>query len=155
MNTFYSIIYTKPNSANDEKIAVGLVLVSNGRVWFDFAPQKVDIAEKLISGSIKGQLLNSMKGLKTFFSNLPKQLSDTLFIEESFFTQKNYLQYLHQYTNNVLQFSEPMPLAVEGDPALFSKLAERLIDMKVNEKASGKKSLFHHEVLSVIKKANL
>uniref|UniRef100_F4CBJ8 DUF3037 domain-containing protein n=1 Tax=Sphingobacterium sp. (strain 21) TaxID=743722 RepID=F4CBJ8_SPHS2 len=155
MNTFYSIIYTKPNSANDEKIAVGLVLVSNGKVWFDFALQKIDIAEKLISGSVKGQLLNSMKGLKTFFSNLPNQLSDTLFIEENFFTQKSYLQYLHQYTNNVLQFSEPMPLAAEGDSALFSKLAEKLIDMKVNEKASGKKSMFHHKVLAVIKKANL
>ncbi|MEJ7779026.1 MAG: hypothetical protein WKF68_05500 [Daejeonella sp.] len=143
MKSFYSIVYIHPNSLTAERYAVGLLLGNSSTLLFDFKVEKLNGLDRLYpSLHLKNGVLSSLKSIKQHIQQLVNEqivLKASMFNEISHLLGNDYSTYLHNYSNGMIQFSQPAPVALEVDAKLFSNLVDRFI---VGEPA---KSLNHHK----------
>lgn len=158
MKSVYSIIYIKPNSLTSEKIAVALMLVSESKVWFEFEPTKVSLAEKFFANkSSINSISNTLKEIKTFLEENNKNANlyfNELFTEKQLI-KEDYLNYLHHYSNNIIHFSKPFALSLSADDKIFNNLLVKFLDYKLPKSGDHKKMNFHHQFKTVLKEANI
>lgn len=144
MKSIYSIIYIKPNSMTSEKIAVALMLISGNKVWYEYEPAKISLAEKFFTNKDTIKLIShTLKSVKTFLADTNNTVDE------------DYLNYLHKYSNNLIHYSKPYALALDGDDAIFNTLLEKILDYKLPISNAPKKFNFHHQFKTVLKDAKI
>ena len=154
MKNFLSTIYIETNSATAEKISIGLIVVTEHKVFFKYSKNKLKIAEKLLGNSIENLVkfsLNSIKEKVTITNaDLAKQ-SQKLFSPVSFFTDE-YIKYLNRYSQGLLQYDAPKPYVAEVNPSVFESLFATFIS---KEESNKDRNTFYHQIKNKIKKSEM
>lgn len=127
MKSLLSIIYLQTNSASAEKIAAGLLAVSENEVFFHVSEQKLKLASKLSSADV-------LKHAEISFALITEKVAETnkenksvaLIKKDSLFT-KEYITYLNKYSKGLIQFDAPKSFAGTIDKKMFKVLFEQFI----------------------------
>ena len=161
MKAFYSILYFQSNSFANEKIAGGLLLFSPQKIWFEYLPLKLDIMSKLSGELVKEHLKQTLKGVAKFVDGFNLSLvqntaihQQTIFEKPEPFFNELYLSYLSKYSQGLLQYSEPQPIAAPADSKLFNALFEKFIGAKKKVQTIDKYN-FHHQFQLKINKPSI
>lgn len=133
MNTFYSIIYATIRADISEKISIGLVFVSDEKVYFRYSNNKVNLLKHLLpSGPLKS-VKEGIKNIDTKFNHHKRITSNT---SEISFNEKldnrefslPYLDYLSNYNNNLITFSKPAAIDIELNTDIFNTFYKKFVD---------------------------
>lgn len=130
MKTIYSILYITINAALDEKVSIGILMTDGETVLFRYS------SEKLLA--IKGLMDNDRYNfIKSYLRSIDDKLN--LELKQNYkgnldfqFNSKNiysegYINYLSNYSNNIIQFSSSKNISVDLNKENFKKLFERYI----------------------------
>lgn len=154
MKNFLSTIYIETNSATAEKISIGLIVVTEHKVFFKYSKNKLKIAEKLLGSSIENLVKFSLNTIKEKVAatnaDLAKQ-SQKLFSPVSFFTDE-YIKYLNRYSQGLLQYDAPKPYVAEVNPTIFESLFATFIS---KEESNKDRNTFYHQTKNKIKKSDM
>ena len=152
MSAITSELYVKSSSLVDEKICVGLFVIDEEHVFFDYSKNKLNIAQKLEPSLDKNAALHWLQNLKEKISRDHK--SEELGLFRSDFNSAT-LSYLNTYSKGVFKFSDPKPISARIDAEYFERLFKRIVNAEISESS---RSLmagspgFRNEFRSIIKK---
>lgn len=129
MNTFFSILYLTLNASLNEKVSIGIIMANGDDIKFKISDTKLSIVKHLIPNQ-------NYSFLKSYFKNLNSDLNIDFFnhnklnlkkdISHNWINEK-YFSYLHRYSNNIVEFSEPRKIDIAFDEITFNKLYEKYI----------------------------
>lgn len=129
MKSHYSILSAVVRPEIQEKISIGLLLVSTNEVYFQFSKTKLSAVRTLIDSSLYKYLNETIRQIDTAVWN-ENSNKETIFAD----TDKNiqfsqsYLGYMNNYSNNLINFSAPVEIDLPGNEGLFSTLYNKYID---------------------------
>lgn len=138
MKAYYSIVSISTNPALNEKFNVGLLCVTPTGTYFHFSQAKFKIIAKLLGANAAKLALSALQGMDARVNAVK---DDTSFLfENDGLSQvaEPYINYLHRYNNNLIQFTETRPIDVEVNKSVFELLF--------------KKYIFEQEVFDIIEK---
>lgn len=129
MKSLLSIIYLQTNAVSNEKIAVGLLAISENEVFFHVSENKLKIAAKLTSNDVlkHAELSFALIANKVAETNKENK-SHSLLKNDSLFT-KEYISYLNKYSKGLMQFDMPKSYAGLIDKKMFKILFQQFIDV--------------------------
>ena len=139
MNTFYSVIFASINSIISERLSIGLVMVSDNRVWFRYSIKKLSLMKQFYSDEAFQLLKTSLKNIENTANSV--SLDKTSGEGELFsFTSKNqhafsveYLRYLSRYSNSTITFNEPVKIDIQASDELFNHLYKEFVFVETEE----------------------
>jgi hypothetical protein len=127
MKSLLSVIYLQTNSASGEKIAAGLLAVSENEVFFHVSEQKLKFASKLSSADVLKHAEISFALISEKVAEINKEnKSHDLIKKDSLFT-KEYITYLNKYSKGLIQFDMLKSFAGAIDKKMFKTLFEQFI----------------------------
>lgn len=119
MKGYISIIYVNTHLLSEEKIAVGGISVFGNDADIYFSDGKLQFALELMKGKNKKFILQNINLFKSKIfdikSNLNVNLSNKASGENQELIDKNYLGYLHSYSQGVFGFGPPKPINIAED----------------------------------------
>lgn len=139
MNTFYSVIFASINSIISERLSIGLVMVSDNRVWFHYSTKKLSLMKQFFSDEAFQILKTSLKNIENTANSvsLDQTPRENLLFS---FTSKNqhtfsveYLRYLSRYSNSTITFNEPVKIDIEASDVLFDHLYKEFVFIETEE----------------------
>ena len=137
MLTHYSILSAQIRPEIQEKISVGFLMIGEqGEVIFEYSPNKLGIAKKLLTPNSYLQLKDSLNNISSMYNkelrknDMQSQNAIGFKTENKSTLNIDYISYLNKYSNNVLNFSTPKKIDLEFSPINFSKLFSKFIDEK-------------------------
>lgn len=120
------------NSFTGDKVSVGMLMIGDGKVLFDYSSEKLTIIKKLFPGAAAGLLSDSLKNIDHTAKKHNKENStdelgmDIEKLTEHIFTQR-YIDYLATYCQNLLTFSHATSINATPSPDLFDKLFRKFV----------------------------
>jgi len=151
MKTFFSIISTETNHFSGEQIAVGLIFVTPEKVYYKYAPSKLNWLKKLDSG--KGYFQLTETALKNIQKTVKEHNKAPYLLFEKTFS-KEYFKYLNQYAAGAIAFSGPKPINIKMDDAIFEDYFKKMIGVTELAKHNSKIS-FNHKIKKIIQAKNV
>lgn len=134
MEAYYTIIKIAPNSLADDSLSIGLLLHDGKQFLLQFSEEKKSIAKKLIdTNSDVVEFIT--KQIRAKISDINSEASSnqtSLFNLNSFITG-DYFNYLSNYSNGLLRFSNAIFLNDSIDSDKFQNLFKLLIDKNFSE----------------------
>jgi hypothetical protein len=118
------------NSLSKENIAIGLIMISGGRLFFKFSDEKVEFVSKLNPSSSK-LLSFSLSQIKN--SLIEPTLHDKKIIVDDELFNLFYLDRLSKYNNGILQFDKPLLINQIYDEVKFNSFFEKYIAVKIEK----------------------
>lgn len=112
MKSFISIIYLQTNSVSGEKIAVGLLAISEGKVFFQIAEQKIKLVGKLSNSDILKHAKISFGLINNKVNETNKENKSNSFLKNDSHFTKEYISYLNKYSKGIMQFICLNPIPV-------------------------------------------
>lgn len=132
MKTFYSLIKIVPNEMSGDSLTIGIILSSPDGVRLKISKTKKVFAKSIVN--IDGSLIDFIeREITTKIKEQNKVLSssrNSLF-EASTFLSSEYFQYLANYSNGLLKFTQPSIIADNVDDSKFLKLFSLFVDNSV------------------------
>jgi len=127
MKSLLSIIYLQTNTISGEKIAVGLLAISESELFFNVAEHKLKLVSKLSNTDIvkHAELSFTLINNKVAETNKENK-SHSLIKNESLFT-KEYISYLNKYSKGIIQFDAPKSYAGLIDKKVFKTLFQQFV----------------------------
>lgn len=128
MKSFYSIIRFVNNPLSKENLAIGLIMISNNKVYYKFSHEKVQLVNKI-------NPLN-FKLLEYTIDKISNFIKNELESEISLFSDDNkvnfeYLKRLSVYNNGFLQFDNPSIINIDFDDVKFNDFFHKYIDLVI------------------------
>lgn len=124
MRSFYSLIRYCNNSLSNENIVIGLVAITETRLFFKFSDFKIGLINKLNNNnSIDLIKIN----IKKFSDLLNSKKSENLFFKEHCSDLSEYLERLSIYNNGLLLFDKPVEIFSDLDEILFNKFYIKIV----------------------------
>ena len=123
MKSYYSLIRYFNNSLSKENIVIGVIALSNTRVFYRFSDLKIKLISKL-SDHKEGLLNFNIKKIK---ERLDLNVNNPLFIEENANNLKQYIDRLSVYTNGIIHFDKPIELKIDINESFFNKFYDKYI----------------------------
>lgn len=121
-----------------EELAVGLIMIHQGKIYYRESAFKLSIAKKLIPDPSYVLLIDKLKMIRSEFARVNKN-SEIRFDTSHTLLSKEHLSYLSKYSNNALRFDfEEVDLPYED--GVFELLFSRFVSDR-DEKTSKKKSV--------------
>jgi|AntDeeMinimDraft_5_1070356.scaffolds.fasta_scaffold02655_3 hypothetical protein len=133
MNSFYSILYIKPEPASDEKIAAGLFLNTEKRPAFDYSEKKLKLAAHLIGSDAADSLERMLRNMKKKAAAVSEDKNQIEAFEVNPFTE-SYFKYLNNYSNNLLAYSNPSENIGDFNRSDYKALFCLLVDKNYGSK---------------------
>lgn len=140
MEKFYAIVYCQLRAVADEKVSLGLLLRSDKKVIFKYSHDKLKLIRDLLPEPafqlLKAQLRNMEEYFISYRDGNPLNLpTDSLFgtdflndVELPKFVNSSYINYLNNYSTNLLTFSKPFALTLDAvTENSFNNLYHKLI----------------------------
>ncbi len=121
MSTYFSILQAILRPETGEYLAIGLLVVGEGRHFFEISDEKVKAAKSLLSPASTRQLNASVHDLEKTLKPMSTN-QDELFSFAHPFTNLGYLDYSSRYHNNLLRFTSPEPIQFPADQTHFLSL---------------------------------
>ena len=126
MKSFYSILKFSPNIATQDSIAIGMLLFDGDKFRYYFSDKKKRVAYNLLNDKnvnlnfIIDQIIEKCDSINDDKEELQ------LFYNFDRLTEISYFNYLSNYSNGLIQFSEPKGLYEKIDDSSFEKLVNFL-----------------------------
>ncbi len=147
MKSLISIIYLQTNTVSGEKIAVGLLAISENEVFFQVSEQKLKLAGKLSNADVLKHAEISFGLISNkVIENNKEHKSYTLLKNHSVFT-KEYISYLNKYSKGLMQFDTPKSFAGIIDKRIFKALFEQFIAVWEEKPENAKKAIQFHTII--------
>lgn len=133
MRAFYTILYCPIRPVIDERLSVALLVKGDNKVYFKYSSEKLRIIKGLLPEPAFNLLRTSLRNIYKLFDDNKKVTTIGLFPDEEIpllstnILDENYINYLSNYTNNLLNFSKPKEIDVDVNEDAFNKLYEKLI----------------------------
>ena len=129
MKSHYSIISAVVRPEIQEKISIGLLLVSAGEVYFSYSKNKVSTVKTLIDQSLYRFLNETIRQIEVSVS-LENKDKGSLFqkTEPAHQFSIGYLSYMNRYSNNLINFSAPIEIDLPANDELYQFLFTKYID---------------------------
>jgi hypothetical protein len=129
MKSHYSILSAVVRPEIQEKISIGLLLVSSNEVYFQFSKTKLSAVRTLLDSSLYKYLNETIRQIDTAVS-IENSNKKTLFAnsDKNIQFSQNYLAYMNNYSNNLINFSAPVEIELTGNENLFNYLYNKYID---------------------------
>lgn len=140
METYYSILYLRNNTVSDEKIAIGLFLITPDFTYFDYSKEKLIIASKLVENDVAVSVKTLLSDLYKKINKIRVDSAQGGFSKLSSFNLP-YMEYLNRYHNNLLIFSDPKDGVGNFTRSDFSELFKLMVDKSFGENKSRSTSL--------------
>jgi hypothetical protein len=134
MESYYTIIKIAPNNLADDSLSIGLLLHDGNQFWIQFSEEKKSIAKKLL-GTNPDAVDYISKQITDKVGEINKELTSkqpSFFNLNSFITG-DYFNYLSNYSNGLLRFSNAIFLNDSIDKNKFQNLFKLLIDKNFSE----------------------
>jgi len=138
MHTFITPLFIQTNPLSLEKIVFGLLGVSEQAVYFHTSDHKLSVAEQLLGKPVLQFIKNSLSSLRETVKQHNKAFKRELFGKALSAFNASYINTLSQYSNGLLQFGEPMPVAGGLSRTQFVDLYEKFVGEPYNPAASGR-----------------
>lgn len=138
MNTFIAPLFIQTNPLSLEKIVFGLLGVSDQAIYFHTSDHKLSVAEQLLGKPILQFVKTSLRSLRETVKQQNKAFKQDLFGKAMSAFNASYINTLSQYSNGLLQFGEPMPVAGGLSRTQFADLYEKFVGEPYNPAASGR-----------------
>lgn len=152
MNQHISIIYFQSNSFSEEKVAIGLVGVTDKNVFFHYSPGKLKLAGKLYNPDWAQQAETSLEFINNAINIEKKEFKKTDLYKELVFN-KDYFSYLKKYSKGLIQFDELKPIDANLNDQLFKVLFDQMIgNWDMEQKVVKAKTTFNHKVKECLRK---
>lgn len=131
MKSFYTILYAILNPVIQEQISIGLMLIGNEKVRFNYSGEKLRHIKKFYPVPAYQLLKDSLRNIQNTVDQTDKKENDTLNLKveglkDRIFTQE-YIDYLSRYNKNLLSFSKPKQIDIEASEYHFNQLFEKFI----------------------------
>jgi hypothetical protein len=128
MNSFYSIIRFVNNPLSKENLAIGLIMISNDKIFYKFSNEKIQLVNKINPLNFK-LLEYTINKVNDFIKNeLSKEI--TLFSDDNRINL-DYLKRLSIYNNGFLQFDSPSIINIDFDEVKFNDFFHKYIDLVI------------------------
>jgi hypothetical protein len=130
MKSFYSIIRFVNNPLSRENLAIGLIMISNNKVYYKFSNEKIQLVNKINPSNFK-LLEYTIDKINNFIKNeneLEKKVS--LFSDDNK-VNFEYLKRLSIYNNGFLQFDNPSIINIDFDEVKFHDFFHKYIDLVI------------------------
>ncbi len=143
MNAFITPLFIQTNPLSLEKIVFGLLGVSDYVVFFHTSDHKISIAEQLLGKQVARFIKTSLTSLRATIQQHNKAHNQSA-KPQHWFGQtlsafnSSYVGTLSQYSNGLIQFGEPMPVADGISKAQFVDLYEKFVGEPYNPASSGR-----------------
>lgn len=147
MKSFTSELYVRTSALTDEKICIGLFVVSDNAKFFAFSERKLRLADKLLDNSAFKNLEANLKSIRKEVERLND--SSVLLLDSDKFNRASF-EYLNRYANGLLHFTSPKPLGLELNESNFFMLYSKLVDEPMVK--SVKRVDFKSRVSTVLKR---
>jgi hypothetical protein len=147
MKSLLSIIYLQTNTISNEKIAVGLLAVTENEVFFQVSEHKIKLAAKLSNAEIlkHAEISFTLISNKVAESNKENK-SHSLLKNDSLFT-KEYISYLNKYSQGLMQFDIPKHYAGIIDKKIFKMLFQQFVGVWEEKLETIKKTVQFHSII--------
>lgn len=151
MDAFTALIYIKPNTATDEKIAVGLLASGINKVHFAFSKPKLHKALALAGMNINNN------PIERYFKNIAKSINEDntkeIHFSDTYILNKEYLNYLNRYDNGIVYFEKPTPMAFPINDKQFAEIFKLMLgDSLPSDKHKHNEISFSKSIYSKIEK---
>ncbi len=127
MKSFYSIVRFINNSLSNENLAVGMIVISGGNVFYKFSADKLNLIKKIspLNSSLLAYTLDKIKSFidQEILSNKP------LFNDLTF--NVDYLKRLSIYNNGFLKFDKPSGIDLSFDVKKFDDFFKRYVELNI------------------------
>lgn len=127
MQTYYSIISIHLNHTLQERIGVGMLLVSGDQLYFRVAEDKLAALKGVLSAEKISFARTYLRNLQREVESTRKQILPGFSTITPPWSSKSYMDYLSKYANNLLQFSEPKALDIPVNTNVFAELFKKWI----------------------------
>lgn len=117
-----------PNSS--ERLHVGLFMNDGQKVLFQYNPNRLEAASKLLQPDDLRLVKATLHDLKAAFAS--KKQTDTLHLASEWGEDK--MSYLHRYSTNLIQIESTTAISLELNEANFKKLFEKYLGVDSSEK---------------------
>ena len=157
MKTFFSLISIQTNSFSLEKVVVGVLAITENKVYFEYSKTKLQLLDKLAPShngisQFANKALQQIKN-KVIESNNQKS-QQQLIVSSSVFTQE-YISYLSKYSNNILSFAKPEALPVTFDQKEFAQYFYNFVGEPITSKAKTENITFAKKIKPYFEKQGL
>ena len=130
MKSYYSIIRFVNNPLSKENLAIGMIVISGGKVFYKFSKDKINLTHKI--NSYNTNLLEYTIDKISTFINVQLKEEVSLFSRE-ISVNLEYLNRLSIYNNGFLQFDKPSIINLEFDESKFSNFFQKYIELNLRE----------------------
>lgn len=132
MKSHYTILSAVVRPEIQEKISIGLLLVSTNGLYFSCSRNKLAVVRSLIDKSLFHFINDTIRqidlAIETEVAN-----KGTIFTSSDHHLQfsEGYLSYMNRYSNNLISFSSPVQIEMEANQNLFNFLFSKYVDATV------------------------
>ncbi|MCX6239181.1 MAG: hypothetical protein NTY07_16755 [Bacteroidia bacterium] len=140
MNTYYSVIFASVNSIISERLSIGIVMVGDNRVWFQYSGKKLSLMRQFFTDEAFQLLKTSLKNIESTANSFPNKEEIANELKLFDFSGKNhhafsleYMRYLSRYCNSTLNFNEPVKIDIEASDELFGHLYNEFVFVETEE----------------------
>lgn len=137
MNAFIAPLFVQTNPLSLEKIVFGLLGVSEQAVYFHTSDHKLSIAEQLLGKPVTQFIRGSLRSLRENVKQQNKAFKQDLFGKALSAFNTVYIKTVSQYSNGLIQFGEPMPVAGGLSRTQFVQLFEQFVGEPYNRLPAG------------------
>jgi len=129
MKSHYTIISAVIRPEIQEKISIGLLLVSANELFFMCSKNKLSVVRSLIDSSLYKYLNDTIRQIDTAI-NSENAHKGSLFSDTAHNIQfsEGYISYMNRYSNNLINFSAPLQIDLPSDDKLFGFLYSKYVD---------------------------
>lgn len=133
MKPFYCILFSPIRPTLEERLSIAFLAVSKNKVFFRYSHDKLSIIKSLIPANGHHLLKSTLSAIDNYVHlKNNKYSSEQLFIDGFDFVNENmfryeYLEYLNNYSNNLLHFSKPSYIDMDITDDIFDKLYQKYI----------------------------
>jgi hypothetical protein len=129
MKSHYTILSAVIRPEIQEKISIGLLLVSANGLFFMCSKNKLSIVRSLIDSSLYKYLNETIRQIDAAISSETAE-KGSIFVgaPHSIQYSEGYISYMNRYSNNLINFSEPIQIDMPSDNGLFQFLYNKYVD---------------------------
>lgn len=128
MATFYSILTAIIRPEIQEKISVGLVLFGNEGVHFNYSTNKMAAVRTIFNEHDYKLFKDYLHLVESKVSAMAKTNGQVSFDKRDALINKEYINYLSNYNNNLLSFTPTKNIDIPATKVVFNKLFSKFID---------------------------
>lgn len=126
MKSYYSIIRFVNNPLSKENLAIGMIVLSEGKIFYKFSKDKISLAHKI--NNANSSLLEYTIDKVSHFIDVQLREEVSLFSKEVS-VNLDYLNRLSIYNNGFLQFDKPSVINLAFDKSKFDNFFGKYIEL--------------------------